>query len=84
MKEIFIETTFWIGASIVVVGLLILLLWLIEKAFDLTAKLWDVLWNVYEYVYYRKDFDNWIVLHGKERHWRVQKRIDKENEKRGF
>lgn len=76
MKDFYLEATFWIGAVCLIVGMIILFLWLLEKMLNKLGDMWNAMWAVHEYLFYRKDFDKWIKDSGKERHWRTKKRDD--------
>ena len=67
MREFYLEATFWLGATAVTIGLLILVLWLLGKLWDEIAKHKNILWNVFEYAYYKKKFEKWIAEEGLER-----------------
>ena len=57
MKELYLEFTFWLGA-VLIIGLAIIALFkILAYLIDRTATNIRLLWNFYEFMIYRKDFD---------------------------
>lgn len=81
MKDVFFEIAFWIGVAIIILSSVLFLLWLSGQILNLLGKHWNVLWNVYEYSYYKREFNKWLVESKKPRNNRA-KRIKTELEKK--
>ena len=83
MKELFYEVTFWIGAAIVVVMSLFALGYLLIKFIDALSRFFGNMFVIWEYVVYRKEFENWLVLKDIPRQWRVKRAREKAERKKG-
>lgn len=71
MKDIYLEITFWVGATVLVLGLLYAFGWLFVKVVDGISGFFGNMYIVYEYLVYRREFEEWIVKEGKQRNNRV-------------
>lgn len=61
MKEIFFEISFWLGICTIITGAFLFLLWILGQIMNLLGNYWNLLWNIYEYAVYKRDFNKWLV-----------------------
>tara|TARA_R110000803_G_scaffold114096_1_gene182585 strand:- start:579 stop:800 length:222 start_codon:yes stop_codon:yes gene_type:complete len=73
MKELYLEITFWTGATAIVGLLSILAFKLLEIALNYIGSHSKIAWNIYEYAYYKKEFKEWIELSKSKRHPKSKK-----------
>ena len=71
MKDIYFDITFWIGALVIILFGILLMGWLLIKIINTVSLFYGNMFKVYEYIIYRKEFEEWIVKEGKQRHNRV-------------
>lgn len=73
LSDVIFYASVLFGGLCVVLGLFILLMILWGKFVNLVAQHWNVMWNVYEYAFYKKEFNKWLTDNKKERNPKSKK-----------
>lgn len=73
MKDLYLEITFWIGASTVLALITIVAFKLWEIVLNFIGDHIKFCWNMYEYMFYKKEFKKWIEENKKDRHPKSKK-----------
>jgi hypothetical protein len=68
MKDIYFDIIFWIGALVIILFGLLLMLWMLLKIINTLSLFLGSMYKVYEYLIYKREFEEWIVKEGRQRY----------------